>query len=111
MKWTVNYYSQKVIDGIMRWPVKLQSKYLRTVDLLETYGVELGGTSLTKAMGDGLFEIRIKAQEGIGRAFFCYRCGHEILILHAFIKKTQKTPTKELDLALQRLSEVKKWKN
>ena len=59
-------------------------------------------------MGDGLFEIRAKAQEGIGRALFYYMQGEHIYILHAFVKKTQKTPKKELNLAMARMKEVKK---
>jgi len=58
-------------------------------------------------MGKGLFEIRARAQEGIGRYFYCTTIKREIIILHAFIKKTQKTPKKELDIALSRLGELK----
>jgi phage-related protein len=60
-----------------------------------------------KALGQGLFEIRIKAAEGIGRAFFCNIKGKIIIILHEFIKKTQKTPQKDMDLAKKRMREVK----
>lgn len=56
-------------------------------------------------MGGGLFEIRTKGQEGIGRAFFCTLVGQRIVILHGFIKKTDKTPKHELDIAKQRMSE------
>ena len=45
-------------------------------------------------MGEGLFEIRARGVEGIGRAFFCTLVGRRIVILHSFIKKTQKTPKK-----------------
>jgi phage-related protein len=55
-----------------------------------------------KTLGQGLFEIRVKAVEGIGRAFFCTIKGKNIIILHEFIKKTQKTPQKEMDLAKKR---------
>ena len=58
-------------------------------------------------MGDGLFEIRAKAQEGIGRGLFCYLDGRHVHILHAFVKKSQKTPKRELDLAIRRMREVK----
>ena len=105
VKWSVTYYDQQVADSIKRWPVKMRSKYLRTVDLIETHGPQLGGL-FTKPLKNGLFEIRIKAQEGIGRAFFCYRVGFEIIILHSFIKKTQKTPKKEMDIAMKRLKEI-----
>ena len=105
MRWTVTYYSQQVADGIKNWPSKIRGKYLRTIDLIEEHGPQLGAP-FTKALNNGLFEIRIKAQEGIGRAFFCYRQGNEIIVLHTFIKKTQKTPKKELAIAVQRMKQV-----
>ncbi len=58
-------------------------------------------------MGDGLFELRCKGAEGIGRAFYCTMVGREIVILHNFIKKTQETPDRELMTARKRLKEVK----
>ena len=57
-------------------------------------------------MGDGLFEIRAKAEEGIGRAFYCTLVGRRIVILHGFIKKTDKTPQRELVIARKQLREV-----
>lgn len=62
----------------------------------------------SKPMGDRLFEIRAKADEGIGRGLFCYLKGKHIYVLHAFVKKSEKTPKKELDLARQRQKEVQK---
>lgn len=55
------------------------------------------GMPHTKAMGDGLFELRVKAEEGIARVFYCTVVNHEIVMLHAFIKKAQTTPKKELE--------------
>jgi phage-related protein len=59
-------------------------------------------------MGDGLFEVRAKSVEGIGRAFYCTMVGKRIVILHGFIKKTDKTPAKELRIARERLKELKR---
>jgi phage-related protein len=53
------------------------------------------------------FEIRAKGREGIGRAFYCTVVRQRIIILHAFIKKTEQTPQRELDIARARLKEVK----
>lgn len=61
----------------------------------------------TESFGEGLFEIRAKGQEGIGRAFFCTLIEQKIVILHAFKKKSQKTPKKEIELARKRMKEVK----
>lgn len=62
----------------------------------------------TRSMGQGLFEIRAKGKEGIGRAFFCTVVDRRIIILHAFIKKSQKTPAQELAIARKRLAIVKR---
>lgn len=69
------------------------------------------GTNLgephTKAMGSGLFELRLKGAEGIARVFYGTKVGQQIVMLHVFVKKTQKTPLAELRLAQARLNEVK----
>lgn len=106
MRWKVSYYSEKVEQHILQWPKKILAKYLRIIDLIEEEGPDLG-MPFTRPMGDGLFEIRTKAHEGIARAFFCVLKHGEIIILHAFIKKTDKTPKKELRIARKRLDEVK----
>lgn len=106
MKWKISYHSDDVTGAIKAWPKGIQAKFLRVLDLIEEQGAQLG-PPITDSLGDGLFEIRVKAQEGIGRAFFCYVLKQEIVIVHAIIKKTQKTPKKELELARKRMSEVK----
>ena len=65
------------------------ARMIRLLELMESHGANLGPPH-TEPMGDGLFEIRAKAQEGIGRGLFCYLKGNEIIVLHAFVKKSQK---------------------
>ena len=60
-----------------------------------------------KALGKGLFEIRVKANEGIGRVLFYIGKGRVVIILTSFIKKTQKTPATEIELAYKRIKELK----
>ena len=74
--------------------------------MIEEYGPSLG-KPYTDSIGGGLFEIRAKGREGIGRSLFCTIKGREIIILHSFIKKSRKTPKKEIDLARKRMKEVK----
>ncbi len=74
--------------------------------MIAEFGPALG-LPYTKAIGEGLFEIRAKGKEGIGRSFFCTVKDKEIIILHSFIKKSQKIPKKELTTARKRLKEVK----
>ena len=75
------------------------------IDLIEDYGAQLG-KPYADVIGDGLFEIRVKGKEWIARAFFCYAKNAEIIVLHSFIKKTQKPPKNELEIAKKRLKEV-----
>jgi len=64
------------------------------------------GMPFTRSMDCGLFEVRAKGKEGIARAFFCTRVRRRLVVLHAFVKKSRKTPKRELDLARRRLAEV-----
>jgi phage-related protein len=58
-------------------------------------------------MGDGLFELRLKAAEGIARVFFCTVVGRQIVVLHQFVKKSEKTPKRELKIARNRMKEIR----
>ena len=104
MVWKIDFYDG-VEDSIAAMPLKIQARMVRMLELIEEHGANLGPPH-TEAMGDGLFEIRAKAKEGIGRSLFCYMKGEHVYILHAFVKKSQKTPRKELDLARHRQREV-----
>jgi phage-related protein len=59
-------------------------------------------------MGQGLFEMRARGKEGIGRAFFCAVVEGKIVILHAYIKKSPKTPKRELEVARRRLADIQR---
>ncbi|MEZ8107388.1 type II toxin-antitoxin system RelE/ParE family toxin [Vibrio cortegadensis] len=105
MSWNVDFYDG-VEYAILAMPPKIQARIVRLLELIEERGANLGEPH-TKSMGDGLFEIRAKAQEGIGRGLFCYLDGKNIKVLHAFVKKSQKTPKKDIKLAKDRMKEVK----
>jgi phage-related protein len=90
----------------MGWPQGIGASFTRAAEQMRIYGANLG-MPYTKAMGEGLFEIRARGREGHGRAFFCTLVGKRIIILHAFIKKTEQTPKRELDRARNRLEVVK----
>lgn len=70
------------------------------------YGPYLGLLH-TDSFGGGWFELRLKGVEGIARVFFCTLVEREIVMLHSFIKKSQKTPDRELKLARLRMRELK----
>ncbi len=107
MYWKIEFYSDKVEEQISEWPKHMKAKFLRVADLLEKMGPDELGMPHIKPLKAGLFEIRIKSDEGIGRAMFCTIKGRVIIILNGFIKKTQKAPPGEIELARRRMKEVK----
>ncbi|MBI5656903.1 MAG: type II toxin-antitoxin system RelE/ParE family toxin [Geobacter sp.] len=106
MNWTITYYSDSVQQEILAMPAGFIGRYLRYADKMEVYGPDLGMPH-TRAMGDGLFELRLKAAEGIARVLYCTMVGRKIVMLHQFIKKTDKTPSRELETARRRMKEFK----
>ena len=106
MNWTITYYSESLQNEILDLPAGFLARFLRYADRMELYGPDLGMPH-TRAMGEGLFELRLKATEGIARVFYCTIIGKRIVMLHQFIKKTDKTPLKELAIARRRWKEIK----
>lgn len=106
MNWHITFYSDKVEQTTLSFPSGILANFLHIAEMIEDFGPALG-SPYTKAMSEGLFEIRAKGKEGIGRSFFCTVKGKEIVILHSFIKKSQKTPKRALATARKRLKKVK----
>lgn len=107
MSWKIEYYSPKIEKEILNLPTGLLGRYLHLSDLMIEFGSNLGMPH-TKPIDGGLFELRVKSQEGIARVFFCTKIGKRIIMLHVFIKKTPKIPKKDLKLAEKRMKEVLK---
>jgi phage-related protein len=106
MDYTIVYYSESVQEQILDLPDTLAARYVVLTRRMVAIGPNLGEPH-TKAFGDGLFELRLKGAEGIARVFFCTQIGKRIVVLHSFIKKSDRTPQRELDVALTRLKEIK----
>ncbi|HUV43142.1 MAG TPA: type II toxin-antitoxin system RelE/ParE family toxin [Patescibacteria group bacterium] len=108
MAWRVVYFEsprgerfvKKFIDGLA--PV-VKAKYIGMIDFLEEYGPFLSG-KYTKKLRKDLYELRITGKEQI-RVLYTVR-ERNIILLHAFKKKTQRTPLKEIKTALLRLDKL-----
>ena len=106
MAWQLVYYNAKVAAQVDCWPDGVLASFMGIARRMLEYGPNIGMPH-TRAMGGGLFEMRAKGREGIGRAFYCTTVGERIVILHAIIKKTEATPARDLDIARARQKEVK----
>lgn len=110
MNWEIEYYTKEdgsspIKDFIDSLPLKAKARAFKTLELLESYGIQMGEPHV-KHVGKKLWELRVKAQEGIFRFFFTVRQNRIIILLHGFQKKTEKTPKRELDVALKRMKEL-----
>lgn len=111
LPWQIVFYETfrgeyPVYEFFKRQQPQARSKITHLLDLLTTYGNMLG-LPHSKALGGGLYEIRIRGKEEI-RIFYCFSQDKTIYLLHAFKKQTKETPIKDLTLALQRKEEVTK---
>lgn len=87
-------------------PAGFLGRYLRYSVRMEVFGPDLAMPH-TRAMGEGPFELRLKAEEGIARVFDGALVGKKIVMLHPFIKKADRTPPRKLATARRRVKEVK----
>jgi phage-related protein len=104
--YAISYYSETVQGQISELPDTLAARYVVLTRRMVALGANLGEPH-TKAFGNGLFELRLKGAEGIARVFFCTLVGKRIVMLHCFIKKSERTPLRELAIAENRMKEIK----
>lgn len=107
MDYTISYYSDTLQTQITELPDTLAARYVVLTRRMIALGPNLGEPH-TKAFGDGLFELRLKGAEGIARVFFCTLVGKRIVMLHSFIKKSDRTPLRERTVAETRMKEIKR---
>jgi phage-related protein len=110
MSWEIETYKtssgQEVVeDFIYRLQKSTKAKLVRQLEMLQKYGPELS-MPRARPMGNGLYELRVRGKQEV-RVFYIYVQGRRIFLLHAFQKKSQETPKKELEIARQRQAEVK----
>ena len=107
MTFTISFYSSKVEADTLALPAGVLANLLRTLELIEEFGPEVGRPH-TAPLGGGLFEIRAKGREGLARSVFCTLEGREIVILVTAVKKTNALPKRLMDLARKRRKEVQR---
>ncbi|WP_268745944.1 type II toxin-antitoxin system RelE/ParE family toxin [Croceibacterium mercuriale] len=84
----------------------MKARVARIVDLIEGHGLERVGEPHIKHLQGKLWEMRMKGRDGIARSLYVTATGRRVVVLRSFAKKTQKTPRREISLALERAKEV-----
>ncbi len=85
----------------------MQARLARISDTIRRHGLLNLPRDWVKPLGDKLWELRVTGRDGIARAIFVTAAGQRVVIVRIFVKKTQKTPHRELELARQRAKEVR----
>jgi phage-related protein len=105
--WAVEVLNEIVADEISSLPKDIQAAFLRLSERIVAVGLERIRELHVKHLRGKLWEMRLSGRDGIGRAIYVTVTGRRVVVVHAFAKKTQKTPQSALKLAERRAKEVR----
>jgi phage-related protein len=108
MPWTVETLNEAVDAELAELPADMKARFVRIGELIEAVGLPNVREPHVKHLRGPIWEIRLKGKDGIARAFYVTAQPQRVVVLRVFVKKTQKTPNSEIDLALQRMRELEK---
>ena len=106
MQWSFSFVSAETkaeLDGL---PQDVRASFERIVKLVQAVGLERVREPYIKHLEERLWEMRLRGRDGIARSLYVTASGRRVVILRTFVKKTQKTPRREIELALRRAKEV-----
>lgn len=105
MKWTVETVS--AVDAeIEALPVKLRARLIRLLETVENVGLEALREPHVKHLDGKLWELRVRAEEGIARGIYVTAAERRVVVLHVFVKKSRKTPRRALATARERMKRM-----
>lgn len=104
--WTVETLDKRVDKELSRLPADVRADFVRIAELLERSGPNAVGMPYVRHLENGLWEIRARGRDAIGRAVFVRAVERRLVVVHAFVKKSQKTPRQALATARARAKEV-----
>jgi phage-related protein len=107
MAWTVETLNETVDAELAKLSPDIRARLVRISELIESVGLSNVKAPHVRHVRGQLWEIRLKGKAGIARALYITAHEQRVVIVRAFIKKSEKTPTNEIDLALRRTKKVK----
>jgi phage-related protein len=106
MPWRVEILNETVATEIAALPEDMQARFLRLSDRIVQAGLEAMGEPHVKHLEGKLWELRLTGRDGIARALYVTAMGRRVIVVRAFVKKKQKTPRTEIELALRRAKDI-----
>ena len=107
MSWTVETLNEVVNAELEGLPTDMLANFYYIAQLIEEFGLERVREPHVKHLRGPLWEIRMKGRDGISRALYVTAVGRRVVVVRVFIKKTQETPNREIELAMKRAKEIR----
>lgn len=106
MAWKVETLDGTVDAELADLPADMRARFVRVAELIEAVGLPNVREPHVKHLRGAVWEMRLTGKAGIARALYVTAKGQRVIVVRAFVKKTQKTPVGEIELALQRAKEL-----
>lgn len=106
MSWTVGFVNAAAEAELNSLPLDMQTRFTRFSDLFRDRGVAAMRESWAKHLTGKLWELPLKGHDGIARSIYVTASRQRVVVLRTFVKKTQKTPPREIEIALSRMKEI-----
>jgi phage-related protein len=107
MNWTVETLNAIVDTELEALPADMRARFVHITRLIEEFGLERVHEPHVKHLRGSLWEMRLTGRDGISRALYVTAVGRRVVVVRVFIKKTQGTPNREIELALKRAKEIR----
>jgi phage-related protein len=107
MTWRIEILDRRVERELEALAQDVRQRFLRIAELIEKHGVAAMCEPHVKHLEGKLWEMRMNGRDGVARAIYITAIGERVVVLHAFDKKTKKTPARALATARMRAKEVK----
>ena len=106
MLWTICFVSDTAEEEVAALPEDMKARFLRIGELIQNFGPAAVHEPHIKHLTGKLWEIRMKGRDGIARSIYVTASERRVVVLRTFVKKTNKTPRQEIEIALFRAKDV-----
>jgi phage-related protein len=106
VQWAVEFLDDDVAAALSALPEDIRASFERIVGPIEGYGLTRMREPYVRHIEGPVWEMRMKGKDGIARAAYVTASGRRVVVVHVFPKKTQRTPRRDINIALRRAKEV-----
>ncbi|TGN93850.1 type II toxin-antitoxin system RelE/ParE family toxin [Burkholderia sp. USMB20] len=105
MTWHVELIPEATAE-LLALPPDMRARFLHIAEMLAEFGPQRVGMPHVRALTGKLWEIRMTGRDGIARAIYVARTKQRLIVLHMFVKKTQRTPRRAIEMACARIRRI-----